>query len=254
MRKCCNNLYIASIHTNTYKPGIYTYDNDHPIHSGIGFTETSPPNFTGSFYSLTKATTERLLTSAYSHNVLVLRIRMPVSDTLHPRSFVTKISGYEHVVNIPNSHSILHDLLPCSVILASHNETGVYNFVNPGAISHNQVLTLYKKYIDPGFTWKNFSLEEQAKILKADRSNCELDTGKLVRKMRKYGVEVPDVFEGYERCFQRMADGLRLGNAGVRNRGLGAGAGNAAAMAGEGVAKGVGIVDKENRQTDGALA
>lgn len=27
---------------------------------------------------------------------------MPVSDDLHPRSFVTKITKYEKVVNIPN--------------------------------------------------------------------------------------------------------------------------------------------------------
>jgi hypothetical protein len=30
------------------------------------------------------------------------------------------------------------------------------------------------QYIDPQFTWVNFSLEEQAKILKAGRSNNEL--------------------------------------------------------------------------------
>jgi 3,5-epimerase/4-reductase len=135
---------------------------------------------------------------------------------------------------------MLHDLLPCSAILASHNEPGVYNFVSPGAISHNQVLTLYKKYIDPGFAWNNFSLEEQAEILKADRSNCQLDTGKLVGKMTESGVVVLDVFEGYEKCLQRMADGLRLGNAGVRDWGLGGGAGNASAMTGERDAKGVG--------------
>lgn len=35
-------------------------------------------------------------------NVLILRLRMPVSDDLHPRNFVTKISQYDRVVNIPN--------------------------------------------------------------------------------------------------------------------------------------------------------
>lgn len=35
-------------------------------------------------------------------NVLILRLRMPVSDDLHPRNFVTKISQYERVVDIPN--------------------------------------------------------------------------------------------------------------------------------------------------------
>lgn len=84
------------------------------------------------------------------------------------------IIRYERVVDIPNSNTILHDLLPASIVMAEKRLTGVFNFTNPGAISHNEVLTLYKKYIKPDFTWKNFSLEEQAKVIKAGRSNCEL--------------------------------------------------------------------------------
>jgi hypothetical protein len=59
---------------------------------------------------------------------------MPISDDLHPRNFVTKITKYEKVVNIPNSMTLLHDLLPASIIMAENNVTGVYNFTNPGAI------------------------------------------------------------------------------------------------------------------------
>jgi 3,5-epimerase/4-reductase len=93
---------------------------------------------------------------------------------------------------------ILHDLLPISVDMTKKGRKGVYNFTNPGAISHNEILALYKKvrpllvllgltliclfqYIDPAFTWQNFSLEEQAKILKAGRSNNELVRPSLLR-------------------------------------------------------------------------
>ena len=38
---------------------------------------------------------------------------------------------------------------------------------------------MYKEIVDPTFTWKNFTPEEQAKILAADRSNNCLDTTKL---------------------------------------------------------------------------
>ena len=51
---------------------------------------------------------------------------------------------------------------------------GIYNFCNPGAISHNEVLDLYKKHIDPNYVYHNFSLDEQALILKAGRSNNTL--------------------------------------------------------------------------------
>ena len=36
----------------------------------------------------------------------------------------------------------------------------------------------YKDYVDPDFTWANFSVEEQAKVIVAPRSNNLLDTGR----------------------------------------------------------------------------
>jgi 3,5-epimerase/4-reductase len=53
------------------------------------------------------------------------------------------------------------------------------NYTNPGAISHNEILELYKEYIDPEFTWENFTLEEQAKVIVAPRSNNLLDTTRM---------------------------------------------------------------------------
>lgn len=46
---------------------------------------------------------------------------------------------------MPNSVSILHDLLPISIDMTKKERKGVYNFTNPGAASHNEVLALYKK-------------------------------------------------------------------------------------------------------------
>merc|ERR1712224_819459 len=63
--------------------------------------------------------------------------------------------------NIPNSMTVLHDLLPASLALSKRKLSGIYNFCNPGAISHNESLELYKKHVDPDYTWTNFTLEEQ---------------------------------------------------------------------------------------------
>jgi hypothetical protein len=46
-----------------------------------------------------------------------------------------------------------------------------------------QILELYKQYIDPEFKWDNFTLEEQAKVIVAPRSNNLLDTAR-VRKQQ----------------------------------------------------------------------
>ena len=74
--------------------------------------------------------------------------------------------------------------------------TGIYNFCNPGAISHNEVLDLYKKYVDPDYTYSNFTVEEQAKILKAGRSNNTLDHNKLVEALPD--VKIPEIHESME--------------------------------------------------------
>lgn len=62
---------------------------------------------------------------------------------------------------------------------AKRGLTGIMNYTNPGCISHNEIMELYKQYIDPEFTWQNFNIEEQAKVIKAPRSNNLLDTKRV---------------------------------------------------------------------------
>jgi UDP-glucose 4,6-dehydratase len=160
---------------------IFEYDARHPEGSGIGFKEEDTPNFNGSFYSKTKAMVEELLKDF--ENVCTLRVRMSISSDLkNPRNFITKIARYDKVVNIPNSMTILDELLPISIEMAKRNLTGIWNFTNPGVVSHNEILEMYKKYINPGFKWSNFTLEEQAKVIVAARSNNEMDASKLKKE------------------------------------------------------------------------
>ncbi|XAR71458.1 hypothetical protein NMG60_11028723 [Bertholletia excelsa] len=160
---------------------IFQYDQTHPQGSGVGVTEDDRPNFTASFYSKTKVMVEDLLREY--ENVCSLRLRMPISSDLsNPRNFITKITRYNKVVNIPNSVTVLDELLPMSIEMAKRNCRGIWNFTNPGAISHNDILEMYKDHIDPEFKWTNFDLKEQKKVLAVPRSNTELDTCKLKKE------------------------------------------------------------------------
>jgi len=193
--------YKHGIHMTNFGTGcIYEYDEKHPMHSGIGFKEEEAPNFDKSYYSKTKIMLDTLLQDY--PNVLNLRLRMPISDDLNPRSFITKIIGYKRVVNIPNSMTILTDLLPISIEMTERKMTGVYNFVNPGVVSHNEILDLYKKFINNNFTYQNFSIEEQSKILKAGRSNNELDAHKLLKEF----PQIPHIKQSILQVFMRMRD------------------------------------------------
>eukprot|EP00884_Botryococcus_braunii_P020578 jgi/Botrbrau1/7203/Bobra.0300s0029.1 len=146
--------YTHNIHLTTYATGcIFHYDENFPEGSGRGFKETDTPNFTGSYYSYTKALVESLL-KEYP-NILILRVRMPIcADLTYPRNFITKIIKYDKIINIPNSMTVLPELLPLSVEMSRRGLTGIMNFTNPGAISHNEILELYKQYVDSDFSWQ----------------------------------------------------------------------------------------------------
>ncbi|KAK2634597.1 hypothetical protein Ddye_029389 [Dipteronia dyeriana] len=55
-------------------------------------------------------------------NVCNLRMRLPISSDLsNPRNIAMKIARFDKVVNIPNSMSILDELIPVSVEMAKRN-------------------------------------------------------------------------------------------------------------------------------------
>ena len=172
----CNSRKIHLTYLGT--GCIFKYDENHPYEKEEnGFTEDSKPNFFGSSYSIVKGFTDQLV--SLFPNVLNLRIRMPITDVPNSRNFITKITKYEKICSIANSMTVLPDLLPVALDMAVKGHVGTINLTNPGLISHNEILEMYKEIVDPDFTWKNFTQEEQLKILAADRSNNYLDTKKL---------------------------------------------------------------------------
>lgn len=185
---------VENVRDNLYGPMVlshlsekynihYTYLGTGCIFNGIihgkGYVEESAPDFFGSSYSVIKGFTDRLMHLSHP-SVLNVRIRMPISADYNSRNFITKILKYKKICSIPNSMTVLPELLPIMVDMAIKKLTGTINLTNPGMVSHNEILTMYKEIVDPTFTWENFSLEEQREILLADRSNNFLFTDKLV--------------------------------------------------------------------------
>jgi len=153
---------------------IFEYDESHPYGNEItGFNESSTPNFFGSSYSVVKGFTDQLM---HQLPVLNVRIRMPITHEVHERNFITKITNYKKVCSIPNSMTVLNELLPLMLELTLRKEVGTVNLTNPGLITHNEILEMYKEIVDPSFTWENFTQEEQNTILLSKRSNNCLDT------------------------------------------------------------------------------
>ena len=185
---------------------IFKFDEKHPFgQEQNGFKENDLPNFFGSSYSVVKGYTDQLM-QLFEDCVLNLRIRMPITGDKNGRNFITKIVNYEKVCSVPNSMTILPELLVYVIDMMEKKLTGTMNLTNPGLISHNEILEMYKEIVDPLFTWKNFTLEEQRKILLADRSNNYLETTRL----ESLYPQISNIKDGVRKCLEEYKKKLDL--------------------------------------------
>ena len=159
-----------------------------------GWTELDKPNPV-SFYSQTKAAAEEGL--AKFDNVTSLRIRMPIDHVVSERNTICKLPKYKQVIDVTNSVTVVDDLLEVISRLIEDLPGGLVHVTNPGAISHREILEMYKQYIDPGHTCS--FIDEDALVVRGlavkKRSVCVLQTrvlDKLGIKMRVVKVAVED--------------------------------------------------------------
>ncbi len=171
---------------------------------GRGYSEEDAPNFAGSFYSRTKAWSEAMLKE---FPVLQLRLRMPLDGLPSERNFITKITQYSKVISVPNSISVLDDFMMAAQALIAKRATGVYNVTNPGTITHQEILDMYKELVDPAYHYELFSVEEMNKITKARRSNCGLSVAKLEAE----GIHLRPVQEAVRACLIQYKKHLETG-------------------------------------------
>lgn len=160
---------------------IYEGDN-----GGKGFTEEDMPNFTGSCYARSKLWTDQILRD---FPVLQLRLRMPFDGSAHDRNLINKLRKYTKILDVRNSITYIPDFLAAIKALSDRRATGIYNVVNPGAISPFEIMTEYKKIVDPARSCERLTLDHLSDVVKTGRSNCILSSVKLERE----GVKMLDV-------------------------------------------------------------
>jgi UDP-glucose 4,6-dehydratase len=181
---------------------IFEYDGAHPLGGGegTGFSESALPNFFGSSYSTVKGYTDRLMEELYGDTCLNVRIRMPISSEDNPRNFISKIIAYPKICSIPNSMTVLDDILPCLADCMDKKVVGTLNATNPGVIDHRTILTWYKELQNPAHTWSEVTGEELvATLVKGARSNNYLDTTRI----ESLCPGLPSIEESVRRLLER---------------------------------------------------
>ena len=158
-----------------------------------GFTEEDEPNFSFrrppcSFYSGSKALAEEAITGIGSN--YIWRVRLPFDHIDHGRNYISKLLRYPKLYD--NVNSLSHRLESVSACLDLWERGAtfcVYNVTNPGFVTTRQVAGLIQKVLRPARSFEFWANDDEfyQSAAKAPRSNCILDTTKLVNagiKMR----------------------------------------------------------------------
>jgi dTDP-4-dehydrorhamnose reductase len=206
--------------------------------SFAGFSELDEPNFSFkaapcTFYSGTKALAEEALDHGQN---FVWRLRLPFNEQEDPANFLSQLLGSMANTYSPSNHSgkserkgdlagtdrldILHNginslsqvdecVMACLELWDRHAPYGIYNVVNPGAVSTQQLVQKIQNVLKP--VRKLHLLVYEAKEDEANssspRSDCILDVSKLL----KVGIKLRPIKEAIDGALQHWQN-LKHGN------------------------------------------
>jgi dTDP-4-dehydrorhamnose reductase len=170
---------------------------------GAGFSEDDAPNFSGSFYSRSKAWSDQILSEVTDAKggILILRIRMPFDGSRADRNLIMKLAKYPRVLDAENSLTYLPDFLSAAKVLIAKRAKGVFNIVNPGVVSPFVIMQRYRAIVDSAHTFERLSIAQLSEVARAGRSNCVLDTTKL----KNAGVTLRPIAEAVDDALRQIA-------------------------------------------------
>ena len=170
-----------------------------------GFAEGDEPNFcfahnNCSFYSGTKALAEEVM--AGFPDFYVWRLRIPFDEFDGNRNYLSKVQRYAKVYQNWNSVSHRRDFVAaCLDTWLQKVPGGVYNVVNPGYVSTQEVVEKIREKLKSGWSPAFWGSDDEFYRFGAvtPRSNCILDTTKIL----KAGIRIRSVGEALEESLDR---------------------------------------------------
>jgi 3,5-epimerase/4-reductase len=163
--------------------------------NGLPIKEESADYFFKLFYSRSKIYAERAIEKlSRDYNVLILRIRIPLTCEKHPRNLLDKLIKYRKVINIPNSVTYLPDFVKALKHLLKIKARGIYNVVNKGGLRYQKLMQVYQKYV-PNYKFRIV----KEKSLGLVRTNLMLSTAKI----ENTGFRVRGINSVLEECVKK---------------------------------------------------
>lgn len=179
------------------------------IFNGCGpFSEKDAPNFTCNAYQKAKFNAEQRVLDLHK-NTWVFRIRMPFSQFPHPRNWLTKLAGYDQILDGANSVTWIDEFAMRSFQLIQKAPAGIYHHVQPGPVTTLAVAYLLdqaglRKKENTGVVkvWNPYDFEEA----RVRRSATVLSPEKFEKA---YGTVGTDGLEAIKHCIELMRLGIR---------------------------------------------
>ncbi|MEK6928693.1 MAG: sugar nucleotide-binding protein [Nanoarchaeota archaeon] len=187
--KVCSFYGKKMVHISTG----YFYDGNK---NGEGYSEKDEPNSINNYYNFTKFEAEKRLQNF--DNVLQLRINMPSDKIPHERNLITRLLGYKKIVKSYNSITIVDDFIKILKYLIKKDSRGIFNVVNEGIISFDEILDMYSEISGISKKYELITQDELNSAVKAKRSACILS----VKKLEGSGINVPNIKVSMRKCLE----------------------------------------------------
>ena len=186
----CESHRLETARSNTVGPLVLAEECAHIgarlIHLGSGCifqgegADEGSPAAPSSYYTHTKYAADLVLKDL--PHVAIVRLRMPFDEVPHPRNLITKLAGYSRVINPKNSLTSVTDFVHViRELILRPTASGIFHAVNPGAVSHWEILALYRELVDPAHAADFIELGElySLGLAQAPRSNAVIQNTRL---------------------------------------------------------------------------
>lgn len=169
-----------------------------------GWTEEDHANPV-SHYARSKYAADLVLSG--SPHVAVVRLRMPIDDTPHPRNLITKLAGYPWIADVTNSVTVVEDFVEVVRALVERRASGIFHATNPEPIRYADLLVWYRELVDPAHRATLIPEDEilARGLIQRRRSACVLASrrlGELGITMRPAPEAVRAALTRYGRVFR----------------------------------------------------
>jgi dTDP-4-dehydrorhamnose reductase len=169
-------------------------------------TEEDKP-FPISYYSWTKVWSENLISFNKSKNFkyLILRPRQPVSSEISYKNMLLKLLTFTKFIDIPNSGTVLEDLMLWTNKLIEKRVSGVVHVANEGWTTPYKIGLILKKHVLPSLPVNKISKEELNRLTPEKRVDTVLNVDKLKRivgKVDTYQERVEEIIIQLSKNFE----------------------------------------------------